>query len=73
MNKLYRAKIDFEPDVWNLYKDGRLCDYCDNKDAQIKGHVSQNITIPDTPKKMESVSVGYRSENGKPYRGDAEH
>ena len=33
----------------------------------------QNITIPDTPKKMESVSVGYRSENGKLDRGDAEH
>lgn len=33
-------------------------------DAQIKGHVSQNITIPDTPKKMESVSVGYRSKKG---------
>lgn len=33
----------------------------------------QNITIPDTPKKMESVSVGYRSENGKLDRGDVEH
>lgn len=28
---MYRSKIDFEPDVWNLYKDGHLCDYCDNK------------------------------------------
>lgn len=28
---MFRQKIDFEADVWNLYIDGKLCDYCDNK------------------------------------------
>lgn len=36
-------------------------------------NLPQKNTIPDTPKKMESVSVGYRSENGKLDRGDVEH
>ena len=40
----------------------------DNYEAE-----SQNITIPDPPKKMESVSVGYWSENGKLDRGGVEH
>lgn len=36
-------------------------------------NLPQKNTIPDTPKKMELVSVGYRSKDGKLDRGDVEH